>query len=791
MGNRMSRWAAAMLLTILAGCGTPEVARKSPPSYEASIVRTQYGVPHITAKDWKGLGYGQGYVVAEDNLCVFADAILTYRGERSRYFGAQAKVTGVGVVGRPPNLAADLYFRQVLSGTQMARFRDAQPPEVKALFAGYAEGYSRYVREIRAGKHTGRHSECRSSPWLSEIAADDLYRRSYTLSTTLGAGQYLEAIANAQPPGASSAASATAARGAWDLPREGTANVGSNMIGFGSSATGAKHGLLLGNPHWLWGSVDSLHQVHLKIPGHLDVQGGQIIGIPGVGIGFNNNVAWSATVTNAARFTLYRLKLVKGDPTAYLYDGQVRRMKPTQVTVQVRNDDGSLSEVTRALYSSHYGPILGTDWNGEQALSIRDANAANFRFVSSVIRTNRAGSLEEYMRIVREESALPFQNTIAVGRNDGRVWYADIGTTPNVSDAQMAQCQVGKSRLFTGYAYTLDGSRSQCEWNVDKRSAQPGIFPADEQPQLIREDYASNLNDSYWLANARAPLTGFPVIMGGENQEPSLRTRLGHILVKERLSGTDGLPDKLADSVSVREFALNARTLSAELFLDEVLKGLCPAGAIELDEPRLKVDVREACEVLARWDRRGNLDSVGAHIWDQFWRNVERIPSAERYLKPFDPAAPLDTPRNLNIGDKRISQALALGVKTIQDSAVPLSAPRSAYQYLLDASGERIALAGGCADYGYFSIVCTDFRKDGPSVRRSGSNSYIQVVGFTDRGVEAYTLLLASQSSDPASPHFRDYARAYSSKSWLRAPFTDEEVKAAAVTRTELRSAVE
>ncbi|MET8992442.1 penicillin acylase family protein [Nonomuraea wenchangensis] len=58
--------------------------------YAADIRRTEYGIPHISAKDHGGLGYGYGYAFAQDNLCVMASWVLTLRGERSRHFGAEA-----------------------------------------------------------------------------------------------------------------------------------------------------------------------------------------------------------------------------------------------------------------------------------------------------------------------------------------------------------------------------------------------------------------------------------------------------------------------------------------------------------------------------------------------------------------------------------------------------------------------------------------------------------------------------------------------------------------------------
>src|SRR2546423_259179 len=76
------------------------------------IRRTEYGIPHIVAGDYRGLGYGYGYAFAQDNLCTLASRVLTLRGDRSRWFGPDADS------GEPlapaTNLDSDLYYRSML-----------------------------------------------------------------------------------------------------------------------------------------------------------------------------------------------------------------------------------------------------------------------------------------------------------------------------------------------------------------------------------------------------------------------------------------------------------------------------------------------------------------------------------------------------------------------------------------------------------------------------------------------------------------------------------------------------
>ena len=63
-------FAALMLLAPAAS------AKKA--KYDVQVTRDKAGIPHIEAGDFRSLGYGQGYSYAQDNLCLFADAIVTY-----------------------------------------------------------------------------------------------------------------------------------------------------------------------------------------------------------------------------------------------------------------------------------------------------------------------------------------------------------------------------------------------------------------------------------------------------------------------------------------------------------------------------------------------------------------------------------------------------------------------------------------------------------------------------------------------------------------------------------------
>lgn len=179
-------------------------------------------------------------------------------------------------------------------GRNAAAQRSAHPPvhrriEAHAAAQPAAIAYNRYLHDARAGAGTPATAPCLREPWVTAIAAEDVFRRMYAANLAAGYAKFIPEIVNAAP--------GAPALVAGDLPlrltgRVGTAGeLGSNAIAFGRAATGTDAGVLFGNPHWYWGGPDRFYQAHLTIPGRLNVAGAAFLGIPVIMIGFNEQVA--------------------------------------------------------------------------------------------------------------------------------------------------------------------------------------------------------------------------------------------------------------------------------------------------------------------------------------------------------------------------------------------------------------------------------------------------------------------------------------------------------------------
>jgi acyl-homoserine-lactone acylase len=786
----MSSWSrrlAVLITTTATALGTVATAAPADPAGDlgerglsATIRYTEFGIPHIEASDYAGLGYGYGFAAAKDNICTLADTYLTVAAERSRFLGPNAPANSA--FGAASNsLRSDLYFRQVIdSGTVERAVAAPAPlgprPEVRQLVRGYVAGYDRYLHDTGVARISD--PACRGAAWVRPIADIDVYRHFYALSTLAGQGQVIDGITSAAPPAASATAAAPA-----QLPPDaatrvrqalGNQDMGSNAIAIGSAGTANGRGLLLGNPHYPWQGGRRFWQSQLTIPGRLDVSGAGLLGIPLVQIGFNRDVAWSHTVATPTTFGLYQLRLT--DPTTYLVDGRPEPMTSRTVAVQVRNPDGSLSTVERTLFSSRYGPMLAPafglplNWTATSAFTVRDANQGNMRGLNTWFELAQSRSTKDIVDALGRTQGVPWVNTIAADRA-GHALYADVQVVPNVTDELAAQCDTPLgSAIFpsTGLS-VLDGSRGDCAWGTDPDALVPGIFGPHRMPVLTRADYVENANDSAWLANPHQPITGYPRIIGDIGTERAPRTRMAITSVEEQLAAGRFARQTLQDLL-LRDRSFIGERVAADA------AAMCAAfpGGKAPTSAGGTVDTGRACAALSTWDRKMTVGSRGALLFERFWQRAAG--AADLWLVPFDPAAPVTTPNTLNTANPAVRKALGDTIAEFRAAGIAPDAPLGQNHYVL-RDGRKIPIHGGIGTQGVLDVITPVWDPARGDTEVAHGSSHIQVVSFTGGDCpDAATLLTYSQSANPNSPHYADQTELFSAGQWVRSRFCERDI---------------
>jgi acyl-homoserine-lactone acylase len=771
----------AVAAAALTGCSLLPVAE----TRSVQIERTGWGLAHITSSTYEGLAYGTAYAYAQDNVCLLAQQLVTVRGERSQYFGPTA--TGLLGLRTLPNAQIDLFIRSHMDDAALARANATTlGPAAQAALRGYVAGYNRYLRDTGPARLP---AECRGAAWVTPMTAGDMARLTEQSMVQGGVAAFADAILAAAPPktsGSAMPAAVTSQQAAAELARysigqrgdEG-GELGSNGWAFGRNATPDGTGVLLGNPHFPWIGSNRLWQLHLTIPGAVDVMGATTAASPVVTVGFNRDVAWTHTVSTGKGFTLYELTLDPADPTIYLVDGKRKKMVARTISLPAA---AGAAPIQHTVYSTQWGPVLaipraGLGWSATTAYAIADANTLNVRSLEAWMQMDGARSVED-LRAAMGKQGIPAFNTIAADRA-GHAMYADLSVVPDVSADMLKRCAPSPSAaaLFaTAGLPVLNGSRTDCAWSHDAAAAVPGLIPAARMPVLITPEWVQNSNDSFWLSNpALGSPAGISPLVGLTGTPQRLRTRSALMEIARRLAGTDGLPGNKMGVNEARGVILADHNLAGYLVMDDLVAACDAAGA------KLAPEQREGCAALAQWDRTSNATSRGAPLFREFWRKAKDIPNVWRV--PFDAAKPVATPAGLHMADATVNaavfKALADAVAIVKGAGYPVDVALGQAQWR-DVRGQRVAIHGGDEFEGVLNKVESQGQPqlEAGGYRINYGSSYIQAVTFDARGPVAYGLLTYGQSSSAESPFAYDQLPLFSAKLWVPLPFHAEDVKA-------------
>lgn len=792
MRLRSARYGSALLVLVaitptLVACssGSPTATATTP----VTITRDRAGIPHIKAANFTALGYGEAWAFSQDNFCTLAEDFVTVNGQRSRYFGPKGLSLDYSAGTQDSNLNSDFFWQSIKqSGIETAQLGQPPPvgplPQVLAVYRGFIAGYNAYL-------HSGdlHDPRCAGKPWVRSINLTDMLLRGVQITTEASSAQFISDEVNAAPPSPSSATTSSyqppAPAGAAGAPASaslaaqfgetGIPVSGSNGIGLGAQDTASGDGMLLANPHFPWQGTERFWMAQLTVPGQYNVLGGTLEGFPLVGIGFNQHLAWTHTVSTTFRFTFYQLKLVPGDPTSYYVDGQPHKMG----TVVVRVDTGHGMR-SHTFYTTQWGRVLvvpqaGYHWDTTTAFAADDGTMNDgTRAANQYLEMGQATSVQGLLNVESTYLAIPTFNTIA-SDDTGHALYGDVGNTPNVSQALISSCTPpGQAALVYGAAgvVTLDGSRSACAWGVSAGTPVPGIFDATQMPHTIRTDYVENSNDSYWLANPTAPFPAFSPIIGNIDTEQGLRTRLGNQMIAQRLAGTDGFGPPKFTIPTLQAMWQSDQSLEAQLVLDSLV-GACRATPSAKASNGTTVDLAAACTALAGYDKTGKLEAAGGWLFSE-WAAYAPSNSSDFWADPFDAAHPLTSPSQLKTSNPAILQALADAVVNLNSHGVPLDATYGQVQHAT-RNGVKIPIPG--CDTGCFNAIYASDGQGGPLAafpygQVNDGSSLVMTTELTPSGPVSQGILTYSQATDPTSPWFANMTKLYSKGLWVPLAYT-------------------
>lgn len=779
------------LVLITGGCSTipgrpgPESAPEK--TMTAEIRYTTYGIPHIKSDTFAGAGFGAGFAFAEGNLCLFSDHILTLRGQRSKYLGADAGYRERFILfnGDKPvnNLQSDTYYGYYYTDEKIAAVREHASQDIRDLLSGFVAGYNKQLEILKASPDG---PECRNEPWVMPITEDDLYRRALHLTILDTAGLFRTSIATARPPVLPEVGAADTGREFAKLRTQlgSVRTTGSNALAFGRDATGKDASIVMGNPHFPWFGPERQYAMHLTIPGKYDVFGSTLLGLPIPLLGWNENLAWSITYSTDKRFAIYQLDLVPGSPTKYLVDDEPRDMKRIDVEVEVKTETG-VETRTLPVYETEFGAVFSGGplaWSDTKAYALMDFSVLNVRMMDQYLDVGKAQNVADVKSALDRGLGLQFSNLVA-GDDKGDVLYTNISVGADYSDEKIDRCLAGEQgrRMLDDMTVLVLAGSSDCMPDTDERSPYPGVIPADRRPWTIRSDYVVNSNDSHWIVNGDPDsyLNGFNRTIGEERTIRGERTRAVIAAIEARLAGADGHPGNHMDVARLMDWFYGGDNRTASLILDDMIADCQARPVVRLDDDA-EVDLMEACGVFASWNRHHDVESRGALLFETFMQELPRTmdtdyrPDPSLWRVPFDPSKPLETPRGYS-GSDIARQALGRAVRKLDQDGLSLSARYGDVHGGMDAEGTFVGFPGGAF---LFHNIRPAFEDGAGYVGEINyGNSFMHIVTFDADGPQAKFILAYSQATDPKSPHFRDQFGPYARKDWIDMPFHDADIE--------------
>jgi acyl-homoserine-lactone acylase len=798
--------AAAMTAPAALGASGGAGARAASLARSVTVTRDAAGIPHIVARSFLALGYGEGYAFAEDNLCTFANDIVTVEGNRSRYFGPNGTAVNYSAGVSSTNLQSDLFWKYVqATGVVHAALHgkgiNGLLPQVRQTYTGYVDGYNAYLRSGKLNDPT-----CKGKPWVKPITLRDMILRGVQIVTEASSQQFIADLDQAAPPaagggilvplvhprqsGLSMAAGLAALRRQFDNSEH---EQGSNGIGLGALDTRSHHGMVLANPHFPWRGTERFWMAQLDVPGHYDMEGGTLMGFPLIGIGFNRHIAWTHTVSTDDRFVLYQLQLVPGDPTSYMVNGSAVKMGHINVTVKYGH-----KTVHHTFYTTRWGTVVNVAavpgnayiWNDSTAYALYDATMPDgARAADQYLRMGQASSVHALFKVESKYLAIPTFNTMAAD-DKGNAYYGDIGAVPAVSQAEISSCLptgIPAAVFAEARVVTLDGSRSSCATANVAGTPQKGIFSAASLPHLFRRDYIENSNDSFWLTNPSHPLTGYSPIVGLSGNAVSLRTRLANQLIAARVAGTDGLGKPKFTLSTLQRMWEGDESELAKLVLPSLVAD-CRAHPSQQASNNSTVDLTAACNALAAYNGTGKVNAKGGWLF-MVWADTDT--DADFWSTPFNPAQPLSTPSGLNTtSSAHPLKWLADAVLNLRAHGVALDAAVGQVQHA--PQSRKIAIGGcpgdpsgnGSPNTGCFNAIYAPNGTTATTGPVSGGqygavndgSSLVMTTELAPSGPISQGILTYSQATNPRSPWYENMTKLYSKARWVKLPYTAAEL---------------
>lgn len=651
-----------------------------------TITWDTWGVPHIKSDNVDDLFFAQGWAEMHNHANHLIQLFGASRGRGAEYWGKD-KVTD------------DMLIHTLGFSDLADTWEQIQDPLTKQMYNAFVRGLNAY-----ADDHPEQIEET-NRKLLPLTTKDAKMHSMYVVFTRFIGGGDLGRIQQ------------------WP-------DMGSNAYAIGPSRSASGNAMLVQNPHLPWFGEFLFFESHLNLNGK-NMYGANLLGLPGIAIGFNDHLGWTHTDNTIDNADTYALDLKDG---GYLIDGERHDFEVSNKTIKIKQDDGSWIDHDIPIMKTKYGPVISK--SDDKVLAIKMVGMDRPDMSLQWWNMINATTFEEFESALKM-AQIPFWN-VMYADDMGNIFYLFNGLVPKRSSGD-----------WNYWDRIIPGGKSEDLWTE--------VHPYADLPKIKNPDtgWLQNSNDPPWTST-------FPMVLK-PNDFPSY---MAPVFMSFRSQGAAQMiiSDESITFDELVAFKLSTRLESAERLLDDLEK------AVKHTDSEI---AKTAMKVLNAWDREANIDSRGTLLF-YLWARKYNLWKDSNFTEEWSFEAPYTTPDGISDPQTAIS-LLEAAATEIKAGFGKLDVPWGDY-YRLQYGNKDLPANGMDGSLGVFRVAWPG-RAEDTHAYVDGGDSWVGVIEF-GKIPKAKVSLSYGNATQKDSPHFGDQLELFSKKQLRNAWISESDIKA-------------
>lgn len=438
-----------------------EISKWSTQAKNVTIIRDNWGVPHIYGKSDADAVFGLLYAMCEDNFEQIEETLISRWGRR-------AELTGQSGAGNDVHVA----LTRTRSRSKEAYINAS--PEVKSICIAAADAVNFFlhthdsIRPLLFSRFEPWHF---TLPEPTELGVHGITRNELLAPARTSASEGEEQVAKMED--------------------------GSNAMAIAPKKSASGNAMLLINPHQAFFTDYNRYECHMISEEGINAGGFAMLGMPFIWSGYNEFTSWSHT-NSGVDFTDVYLETFDhpNDSLQYCYGNTYKKAWIVTDTILIKSGDG-FSERIVNITMTHHGPVLAR--RNHQWITQKNSTATADKWMAQCWQIMRSKNLKEF-RAAMNNRAFGYPTTTYADRNGNiAYWHANA---------------VAKRDPSFDWRHPQQGSDPKTEWK--------GLHALSEIPHVINPSsgWIQNANSTpYLCAGPSSPKRkNYPAYMSYENQ---------------------------------------------------------------------------------------------------------------------------------------------------------------------------------------------------------------------------------------------------------------------------------